>query len=69
MNRSVLSDGEANDPLLDDVDQWYLYRTNTDPGALAEAELKFTATDDGRGSGAGNCARALAQTLRRNAQS
>jgi hypothetical protein len=31
--RSILADSEANDPLLDDVDQWYLYRTNTDPGA------------------------------------
>jgi len=31
--RSILSDSEANDPLLDNVDQWYLYRTNVDPGA------------------------------------
>jgi subtilisin family serine protease len=31
--RSLLADGEANDPLLDNVDQWYLYRTNVDPGA------------------------------------
>jgi hypothetical protein len=30
--RSILSDSEANDTLLDNVDQWYLYRTNTDPG-------------------------------------
>lgn len=31
--RSLLADGEANDPLLDNVDQWYLYRTNVDSGA------------------------------------
>jgi hypothetical protein len=26
---------DANDPRLNNVDQWYLYRTNTDPGAWA----------------------------------
>jgi len=33
--RSVLSDGAANDPLLNNDDQWYLYRTSTDPGGWA----------------------------------
>ncbi len=33
--RSILSDGAANDPLLNNVDQWYLYRTSTDPGGWA----------------------------------
>ena len=31
--RVPLSDPFANDPLLDNVDQWYLYKTNVDPGA------------------------------------
>jgi hypothetical protein len=30
--RSILSDGVANDPLLNNDNQWYLYRTSTDPG-------------------------------------
>ena len=31
--RVPLSDPFANDPLLDNSDQWYLYKTNVDPGA------------------------------------
>jgi subtilisin family serine protease len=31
--RVPLGDAFANDPLLDNVNQWYLYRTNVDPGA------------------------------------
>ncbi len=31
--RVALGDASANDPLLDNVDQWYLSRTNVDPGA------------------------------------
>ncbi len=31
--RVPLSDPFANDPLLDNTDQWYLYKTNVDPGA------------------------------------
>jgi len=33
--RSILSDGAANDPLLNNDDQWYLYRTKTDPAGWA----------------------------------
>ncbi|HEX3549514.1 MAG TPA: S8 family serine peptidase [Candidatus Elarobacter sp.] len=33
--RSLMSDGVANDPLLNNDDQWYLYKTNVDPGAWA----------------------------------
>jgi hypothetical protein len=33
--RSILSDGAANDPLLNNHNQWYLYRTSTDPGGWA----------------------------------
>ncbi len=33
--RSTLSDSAANDPLLNNDDQWYLYRTSTDPGGWA----------------------------------
>ncbi len=31
--RRPSSDAVANDPLLDNADQWYLYKTNTDAGA------------------------------------
>ena len=31
--RSLLGDGVANDPYLNNDDQWYLYKTNVDPGA------------------------------------
>ena len=31
--RTVTADSVANDPYLDNVDQWYLYKTNVDPGA------------------------------------
>jgi hypothetical protein len=31
--RVPLADPFANDPLLDNTDQWYLYKTNVDPGA------------------------------------
>jgi Subtilase family len=31
--RRPSADAVANDPLLDDADQWYLYKTNTDAGA------------------------------------
>jgi hypothetical protein len=33
--RSALGDGVANDTLLNNDDQWYLYKTNVDPGAWA----------------------------------
>jgi thermitase len=33
--RTLASDGVANDPYLDNADQWYLYKTNVDPGAWA----------------------------------
>jgi subtilisin family serine protease len=33
--RSLAGDGVANDQFLDNVDQWYLYKTNVDPGAWA----------------------------------
>src|SRR5665213_570885 len=33
--RGLAGDGVANDALLDNVDQWYLYKTNVDPGAWA----------------------------------
>jgi len=33
--RGLRSDTVANDPLLNNVDQWYLYKTNVDPGAWA----------------------------------
>jgi hypothetical protein len=33
--RMLAADGVANDQYLDDVDQWYLYKTNVDPGAWA----------------------------------
>ncbi|HEX3467036.1 MAG TPA: S8 family serine peptidase [Candidatus Elarobacter sp.] len=33
--RTLTADAVANDPYLDNVDQWYLYKTNVDPGAWA----------------------------------
>ncbi len=33
--RSLLADSAANDTLLNNDDQWYLYRTNADPGGWA----------------------------------
>jgi hypothetical protein len=42
---------DANDPRLNNVDQWYLYKTNTDPGAWAithgSASVRIAVIDTG----------------------
>ncbi len=32
--RTLAADGVANDQYLDNVDQWYLYKTNVDRGSM-----------------------------------